>query len=293
LQKSVTYGSTDLEAGASQGEGQEAEDPYAEDEDEDKPLYESERFLDVNGVTTVVDKFKVNRRGYKGLITFVIFATLYFTVIHMQRNNLHTGMENRALRMPLYLKKPNTKVTGRSGFWTFLTGTILPYATQGNRWETKVEATSDKMRKMLTKEGAEQFIVDSPIHMAGYNAMQFSSIIGGITILQTRSKTKVCPVNMFQPPIESGQLCYQEEEDGEAEFHISGVATDPGSGVSKTLKMKIPYDEASDAYITMLPAAASPDELTALVTYLQDAQLVDDLTRSIEVRMGCTTETLM
>ena len=44
--------------------------------------------------------------------------------------------------------------------------------------------------------------------------------------------------------------------------------------------------QASDAYITMLPAAASPDELTALVSYLQDAQLVDDLTRSIEVRMA-------
>ena len=42
MQKSVTYGSTDLEAGASQGEGQQPEhDPYAEDEDEDKPLYES------------------------------------------------------------------------------------------------------------------------------------------------------------------------------------------------------------------------------------------------------------
>merc|ERR1711865_959274 len=109
--------------------------------------------------------------------------------------------------------------------------------------------------------------------------MQYSSIIGGIAILTTRSETKTCPVNMFSPPVEAGQKCYDEEESSTEHFQITGKATDPASGVTKELTMTIPYDEGSDAYVTMLPATASEAELSALLAYFQEASLIVDQTR--------------
>eukprot|EP00658_Telonema_sp_P-2_P016632 TRINITY_DN16453_c0_g1_i7.p1 TRINITY_DN16453_c0_g1~~TRINITY_DN16453_c0_g1_i7.p1 ORF type:complete len:477 (-),score=90.97 TRINITY_DN16453_c0_g1_i7:93-1523(-) len=237
-----------------------------QDDQDDAPLYTSERYLEIPTLTTVVDRYKVNRRGYMGLITFTLFAALYFVVIYLQRQNFRIGTENRALRAPVFLKKPHTVITTRSGFWKFLSTVIVPYVTVGNYWDCDVEATNTNMFNHT-----ESF--------QGYNVMQYSAMIGGIAIIQTRSKSKPCDSNMFLPPPGAQQHCYSEDLTTTHSFKISAHV----DGDMKT--MTIPYDKQSQGYVVLLPSNHNTKDMSTLLQYYQDAKLVDQYTRTVEVRI--------
>jgi len=69
---------------------------FGEDEEDDEvDLFTAQRYLDIKAVTAVVDKFKINRKGYKGIVVYSIFVSLLFVVMFQQRDNANIGIEER------------------------------------------------------------------------------------------------------------------------------------------------------------------------------------------------------
>jgi len=123
------------------------------------------------------------------------------------------------------------------------------------------------------------------VEMGGSRAQLYSEIIGGIAIAQTRSRSKPCShANFFFPPPHTGIKCYSHLLTDEDDFEVTGTITDK-DGKHQKLSMRVPFDQASQSYVTVIPTSASMSEVTDLLTYLESANLVDPATRSIEVRV--------
>jgi len=249
---------------------------FGEDEEDDEvDLFTAQRYLDIKAVTAVVDKFKINRKGYKGIVVYSIFVSLLFVVMFQQRDNANIGIEDRALRLPLQLLKPQTKVTTVTEFWAFFKGTIVPTLMQDNSWTATVDPSPTNAFK-------------NKVEMGGSRAQLYSDIIGGIAISQTRSQLKPCShTSFFFPPPHTGIHCYSHQ--------LTDITTDPDldftgtvtgqDGKEKSLSMKIPYDEASQTYVTVIPTSASLTEVSDLISYFESGNLIGPATRSIEIRV--------
>eukprot|EP00658_Telonema_sp_P-2_P016716 TRINITY_DN16481_c0_g1_i2.p1 TRINITY_DN16481_c0_g1~~TRINITY_DN16481_c0_g1_i2.p1 ORF type:complete len:457 (-),score=91.36 TRINITY_DN16481_c0_g1_i2:120-1490(-) len=243
-----------------------------EDEDDAEDLFVRSRYLDVAAVKAVCDVFKKNKKGYLGILNFAVFVALYFSVIYGQRDNTTIGLENRALRMPIQQLKPNTKVTTVPEFWAYLNAQILPWLIAEETWE--MEVAPNDINKFNHTE-----------LLRGGNAQQYSQIIGGIALIQTRGGPSACPSNtVFWPPDGTTSVsCYTEQRSTQ-KFAVTGPVTD-SAGSTSAVTMEIPNDPTSGAYCSLLPSTATPDQLKGLVSYLENAQFVDAATRSIEVRV--------
>eukprot|EP00658_Telonema_sp_P-2_P071818 TRINITY_DN61023_c0_g1_i1.p1 TRINITY_DN61023_c0_g1~~TRINITY_DN61023_c0_g1_i1.p1 ORF type:complete len:512 (-),score=110.84 TRINITY_DN61023_c0_g1_i1:168-1703(-) len=243
----------------------------SDDDGEPAEPYTKHRYLDVAAVKAVCDAFKKNKRGYLGILNFTLFCALYFAVIYGQRNNATVGLENRALRTPTQLLKPRVKVSTVPEFWQFLENQIVPWLVADESWETEV-----------VPNAVNQF--NHSELLRGTNAQQYSQIIGGIALVQTRAATVGCPAGTILWPSAPAIKCYSEDRTNRP-FAVTGVVPQGLGGGSAVATMQVPYDIASEAYYALLPSSATPDQLTGLVRFLREARFVDAATRSIEVRV--------
>lgn len=248
-----------------------------DEDEEEEDLFVQGRYLDLNACSAVTRGFKKNYKGYMGILNFSLFCCLYFSVLYTARNNTYLGLENRALRLPLQLLKPQNKVTTIPEFWGFFAGTVVPWLLDENVWEATVPPTAQHDPRPLWEHFNHSF------ETRGANAQQYSTIIGGIALLQTRSLRKKCPTNtnLWPPAGTKSVHCYSEEPD-RVPFRVEGELLDEHSNLT-SVSIEVRFLAEAGAYMTVLPVSATKEQLTAMIKFLADGGWVDQSVRSIRM----------